>query len=126
MKSGCSGIVLKKSPVELIAKSIRKVHAGEIWLDTPTTAAVIKQFASPVEEARPAEVRSHDRTPLTTRELGVVRLLVEGYTNKEIAEKLFLSEQTVKNHLHNIFHKLGLSNRLEAALYAIHEGFHIE
>ena len=52
-------------------------------------------------------------------------LVAQGYKNKEMAEKMFISEQTVKNHLHNIFDKLGVSDRLELALYAIHKGLHL-
>ena len=58
---------------------------------------------------------------LSTREREVVGLVCQGFRNKEIAEKMFISEQTVKNHLHNIFDKLGVSDRLELALYAIHK-----
>jgi DNA-binding NarL/FixJ family response regulator len=122
MKSGCSGIVLKKSPVELIAKSIRKVHAGEIWLDTSTTAAVMQQFASDAEQGPRRGKRSTAVHPLSPREVEIVKLIAQGYRNKEIAEKIYISEQTVKNHLHNIFGKLGVSDRLELALYAIHKG----
>jgi DNA-binding NarL/FixJ family response regulator len=57
---------------------------------------------------------------LSDREKEIVQLIAQGFRNKEIAEKLFISEQTVKNHLHNIFDKLGVSDRLELALYAIH------
>jgi DNA-binding NarL/FixJ family response regulator len=127
MKLGCSGIVLKQTAAELIAKSIRKVHAGEIWLDSYTTAAVMKQFAAP--ETPPVTRmggRSRDRSPLSQREREIVGLVAQGYKNKEMAEKLFISEQTVKNHLHNIFDKLGVSDRLELALYAIHKGLHLE
>jgi DNA-binding NarL/FixJ family response regulator len=63
---------------------------------------------------------------LSTREREIVALVAQGYKNKEMAEKMFISEQTVKNHLHNIFDKLGVSDRLELALYAIHKGLHTE
>lgn len=126
MKLGCSGIVLKQTASELIVKSIRKVHAGEIWLDSHTTAAVMRQFASPGELASQPGVRGRDRSPLSAREREIVALVAQGYKNKEMAEKMFISEQTVKNHLHNIFDKLGVSDRLELALYAIHKGLHIE
>jgi two-component system nitrate/nitrite response regulator NarL len=59
------------------------------------------------------------------REREIVQLVAQGYKNKEMAEKMFISEQTVKNHLHNIFDKLGVSDRLELALYAIHKGLHL-
>ena len=124
MKLGCSGIVLKQTAPELIVKSIRKVHGGEIWLDSHTTAAVMRQFAAPGEIGG-ASGKSRERSPLSQREREIVQLVAQGYKNKEMAEKMFISEQTVKNHLHNIFDKLGVSDRLELALYAIHKGLHL-
>ena len=127
MKLGTSGIVLKQTATELLIKSIRKVHAGEIWLDSHTTAAVIRQFVAadeaPAVSAQPAP-RDRERSPLSQREREIVALVAQGFKNKEMAEKMFISEQTVKNHLHNIFDKLGVSDRLELALYAIHNNLH--
>jgi DNA-binding NarL/FixJ family response regulator len=131
MKLGTSGIVLKQTATELLIKSIRKVHAGEIWLDSHTTAAVIRQFVAN-DEAQPAmhslsaapPTRERERSPLSQREREIVALVAQGFKNKEMAEKMFISEQTVKNHLHNIFDKLGVSDRLELALYAIHNNLH--
>ena len=126
MKLGCSGIVLKQTSADLIVKSIRKVHSGEIWLDSNTTAAVMRQFASPLDAASgDTRGRIRERSPLSNREREIVGLVAQGYKNKEMAEKMFISEQTVKNHLHNIFDKLGVSDRLELALYAIHKGMHL-
>jgi two-component system, NarL family, nitrate/nitrite response regulator NarL len=125
MKLGCSGIVLKQTAPELIVKSIRKVHAGEIWLDSHTTAAVMRQFASPAEVIGGGPGKGRERSPLSQREREIVSLVAQGYKNREMAEKMFISEQTVKNHLHNIFDKLGVSDRLELALYAIHKGLHL-
>ncbi|WP_321474526.1 response regulator transcription factor [uncultured Paludibaculum sp.] len=127
MKLGCSGIVLKQTSADLIVKSIRKVYAGEIWLDSHTTAAVMRQFAAPGETPLGgAPSKARERSPLSTREREIVALVAQGYKNKEMAEKMFISEQTVKNHLHNIFDKLGVSDRLELALYAIHKGLHLQ
>src|ERR1700732_1199655 len=125
MKLGCSGIVLKQTAPELIIKSIRKVHGGEIWLDSHTTAAVMRQFAAPGEVGSSGSGKSRERSPLSPREREIVPLVAQGYKNKEMAEKMFISEQTVKNHLHNIFDKLGVSDRLELALSAIHKGLHL-
>lgn len=126
MKLGCSGIVLKQTATDLIVKSIRKVYSGEIWLDSHTTAAVMRQFASPADMASGnMNGKARERSPLSAREREIVQLVAQGYKNKEMAEKMFISEQTVKNHLHNIFDKLGVSDRLELALYAIHKGLHI-
>ena len=69
--------------------------------------------------------RDRERSPLSQREREIVALVAQGFKNKEMAEKMFISEQTVKNHLHNIFDKLGVSDRLELALYAIHKGLHL-
>jgi len=131
MKLGTSGIVLKQTATEMLIKSIRKVHAGEIWLDSHTTAAVIRQFVAaeemqppPVLPPAPSAQRDRERSPLSQREREIVALVAQGFKNKEMAEKMFISEQTVKNHLHNIFDKLGVSDRLELALYAIHNNLH--
>ena len=131
MKLGCSGIVLKQTAPELIVKSIRKVNAGEIWLDSHTTAAVMRQFATAGPDGSGSSTGSggstkvRERSPLSAREREIVGFVAQGYKNKEMAEKMFISEQTVKNHLHNIFDKLGVSDRLELALYAIHKGLHL-
>jgi DNA-binding NarL/FixJ family response regulator len=125
MKLGCSGIVLKQTAPDLIVKSIRKVNAGEIWLDSNTTAAVMRQFSTATEFAAANHTKARERSPLSQREREIVALVAQGYKNKEMAEKMFISEQTVKNHLHNIFDKLGVSDRLELALYAIHKGLHL-
>ncbi|MEZ5366672.1 MAG: response regulator transcription factor [Bryobacterales bacterium] len=116
MKYGTCGIVLKQTATDLLIKSIRKVYEGEIWLDAKTTAAVMRQFASPSDPGP----RERDKPRLSNREREIVALVAQGFKNKEIAERMFISEQTVKNHLHNIFDKLGVSDRLELALYAIH------
>jgi DNA-binding NarL/FixJ family response regulator len=117
MKLGASGIVLKTSGTELLMQAIRKVCEGEIWLDGRVTANVIKQLA----ETRPPSPRSSDEPGgLTPREREIAALVGQGYKYREIAEMLSISEQTVKNHLRNMFHKLGVSDRLQLALYAIH------
>jgi DNA-binding NarL/FixJ family response regulator len=129
MKLGCAGILLKNSQASLIAKSINKVNEGEIWLDANTTAAVIRQFAAPTDFAAPPQGNSktpRDRAQLSQREREIIVLIAQGYKNKEIAEKMFITEQTVKNHLHNIFDKLGVSDRLELALFAIHNSLHLK
>lgn len=129
MKLGCSGILLKDGPTSLVEKSIQKVYAGEIWLDSNTTAAVIRQFATPGEFTPPTHSNgkpNRERAQLSQREREIIVLIAQGYKNKEIAEKMFITEQTVKNHLHNVFDKLGVSDRLELALYAIHNSLHMK
>jgi DNA-binding NarL/FixJ family response regulator len=106
MKLGCSGIVPKQTAPELIVKSIRKVYAGEIWLDSHTSAAVMRQFAAQAADVLAAAARGRERSPLSQRELEIVSLIAQGLNNKEMGKKMSISEQTVKNHLHNIFRKL--------------------
>jgi len=115
LKLGSCGIVQKQTATELLIDSIRRVNAGEIWLDNRMTAEVMKAFAKSSDSGPRRE-----KPLLSDREKEIVQLVAQGFRNKEIGEKLFISEQTVKNHLHNIFDKLGVSDRLELALYAIH------
>jgi two-component system, NarL family, nitrate/nitrite response regulator NarL len=115
MRLGARGVVLKQSASDLLLKSIHKVYDGEIWLDNRMTAEVIDAFKKSAEAGQRRE-----KPLLSDREKEIVQLVAQGFRNREIGEKLFISEQTVKNHLHNIFDKLGVSDRLELALYAIH------
>jgi DNA-binding NarL/FixJ family response regulator len=129
MKLGCCGILPKDASPAMILKSIQKVQAGEIWLDSNTTAAVIRQFAAPSDSPLAqvtANAKPRERAQLSQREREIIVLIAQGYKNKEIAEKMFITEQTVKNHLHNVFDKLGVSDRLELALYAIHSSLHLK
>jgi DNA-binding NarL/FixJ family response regulator len=91
------------------------VHAGEIWLDSHLTAKVVKTFS-----ASPKSGACSETPLLADREMEVVQLVAQGFQNKEIGKKLHISEQTVKNHLQHIFDKLGVYDRVELMLYAIH------
>jgi DNA-binding NarL/FixJ family response regulator len=119
MQLGASGIVLKHDQTSVLVKSIRRVHAGEIWLHTSTTQAVMQR----AEPAPPIPAPAHFSQPkpqLTRKETEVTRMVAQGLRNREIANRMCISEQTVKNHLRSIFEKLRVSDRLELALYAIH------
>jgi two-component system nitrate/nitrite response regulator NarL len=115
MRLGARGVVLKESAIDLLVKSIYRVHAGEIWLDSRMTAEVINAFSASSKSGARGEKRL-----LSDREMEVVQLVGQGFHNKGIGKELFISVETVKNHLHNIFDKVGVSDRLELALYAIH------
>jgi DNA-binding NarL/FixJ family response regulator len=118
MQLGAAGIVLKKDLTTALIKSIRRVHAGEIWMQSSTTQAVMAHVAP---AAAPAPEHPPFRSALLTRkESEVVRLVAQGLRNREIASRMVISEQTVKNHLRTIFEKLQVGDRLELALYAIH------
>jgi DNA-binding NarL/FixJ family response regulator len=128
VRQGCCGIVPKQTSTELLLKSIRKVHAGEFWLDRKSTAEVIRRLSKKTPGGGSnTGARSGLREQgavLSQREREIVVLVAQGFKNKEMAERMFISEQTVKNHLHNIFDKVGVSDRLELALYAIHNNLH--
>ncbi len=127
VRQGCCGIVYKQTSGSLLIKSIRKVHAGEFWLDRVSTADLIRRLAKKGGNNSTVGARlglREQSAVLSLREREIVVLVAQGYKNKEMAERMFISEQTVKNHLHNIFAKLGVSDRLELALYAIHNNLH--
>ncbi len=121
MKLGAFGVIRKQATPQLIIKSIRTVSRGETWLDSELTAHVLRQFASFNNDRSISHQGSVQSKAVSARELSVVQLIAQGFRNKEIADKLFISEQTVKNHLHCIFRKLGVSDRLSLALYAVHQ-----
>lgn len=112
VRLGAKGFLLKHSPAELYMKCLRKVYQGEIWLDGRFAEAVMTAFGSKQPDAK-----SDLKAELSRRELEVISLVVQGYKNRDIANRLFISEKTVKNHLSAIFNKLGVSDRLELTLY---------
>ena len=113
MRQGARGFLAKQCPLDLFLKCVRKVHSGEIWLNGPLTEAVLHAFGS-----QQAPSKLDGKTELSRREMEVIQLVVQGYKNRDIAQSLFISEKTVKNHLSAIFNKLGVSDRLELTLYA--------
>jgi two-component system, NarL family, nitrate/nitrite response regulator NarL len=110
---GARGILTKDVTTEMLLKCVRCVVAGQYWLGHQTVSDLVDAIV-----LRPADHRPSKAT-LTSRELDIVAAIVDGASNREIAEQFKLSPQTVKNHLSSIFDKLGVSNRLELALYAV-------
>jgi DNA-binding NarL/FixJ family response regulator len=114
MKLGAAGVVVKDQAAEVLIKAITKVCAGEVWLDRATMGHLLdemtRQGAADNDQTRIAS--------LTDRENQVIRLISEGLKNKQIAERLFISETTVTHHLSSIFSKLEVSDRLELVIYA--------
>ena len=116
LQLGAAGVLLKDATTAILYKCIRTVVSGQYWIGRESVADLVTVLR---DAARAAEAVP-PRARLTRRELDIVREVSEGASNKEIAARFTLSEQTVKNHLSNIFDKLGVSTRLELALYAAH------
>jgi DNA-binding NarL/FixJ family response regulator len=115
-RAGASGIFSRDQSSELLCKCIHAVHKGQVWASSKELRFVIEALGA-TPAARPISVRATGL--LTKREEGVVHLVAEGMTNRDISQELKLSEHTVRNYLFRIFNKVGTSNRLELALYAI-------
>jgi len=115
-RAGASGIFSRDQSSELRCKCIHAVHQGQVWASSKELRFVIEALG----QALPAKsVCTRGSSLLTKREEGVVDLVAEGLTNRDISHQLNLSEHTVRNYLFRIFNKVGTSNRLELALYAI-------
>ncbi|MDE3180160.1 MAG: response regulator transcription factor [Acidobacteriota bacterium] len=117
LKLGARGIVLKESATKLIIDSIRSVAKGQYWVGQEKVSDVVQLLHRFLPQ--PASQGRRENFGLTAREMDVVTAVVAGYSNREIAERLSLSQETVKHHITNIFDKLGVSNRMELTLFAI-------
>lgn len=117
IRAGALSYLLKDAAPGEIAAAIRKAAVGEVTLSPAIAAQMMKAVTG---ERKAAEATPP--SPLTARELEVIRLIADGLSNTEIAERLFLSEKTVKSHVSNILAKLNLTDRTQAAVYAWREG----
>ncbi len=117
---GVRGVVMKASPTRVLIQGIRSVMEGKIWLGNRSVTRLGKKLPK-LDELSGAET-PQKTYGLTWREMQIVSAIVSGYSNKEMAKKFSLSEDTVKHHLTNVFDKAGVYNRLELALFAIHHG----
>lgn len=117
LQLGARGVVLKESATQMLLRGIRTVMAGQYWVGRESVSDLVATLRDLMPSG--AEQARQKSFGLTPRELEVVSAIVAGYTNKDIAQKFTISEQTVKHHLTNIFDKLGVSTRLELALFAV-------
>jgi two-component system response regulator DegU len=118
LENGATGYVLKDEALETLANAVRAAAQGESWL----SPAVARQVVRRAVGETPPEPSASAPIPLTPRETEVLRLLAQGLDNATIAERLVVAKQTVQNHVTNIYSKLGVTTRTEAALYAIRHG----
>ena len=120
LQLGAWGVVMKQSAADLLYKSVRSVMSGQCWVGRNSVSDLVQAL----RESGPASPEGPGRNAfgLTPREREILSLVVLGHTNREIASKFSLSEDTVKHHLSNIFDKVGASNRVELTLFAVHHG----
>lgn len=118
---GAMGIVKKEKAAQVLISAIERVHAGEAWLDPSLVAGVLTEIG---RSSKPKKIdpEAEKIATLTKREREVVTLIGEGIRNKEIAERLFISETTVRHHLTSIFDKVGVADRVELLIYAFRHG----
>lgn len=114
-RAGAHGVFCRTEPFRLLAKCISCVHEGQVWASSSELHFLLEALAQP-------SFRALGDSPLSARETDVVRCVAEGLTNREIAQRLKLTEHTVKNYLFRIFDKLGVSSRVEVVLYALGNG----
>lgn len=121
VRHGAMGVVVKTDTPAVLFEAIRKVRLGEVWLHRAIVAAVLRDLVHPKEsEPSVSEVPKHQR--ITEREREVISLVGEGLRNKQIAERLYISEATVRHYLTSIFEKLGVIDRLGLIIYAYQHG----
>lgn len=114
IRSGASGYLLKDgSTYDQVAEAVRLVANGQSLISPSMATKLLDEFVQMSRHPEPATAQ------LTARELQVLRLVAKGFSNREIAEELFISENTVKNHIRNMLEKLQMKSRMEAAMYAV-------
>lgn len=119
IKAGASGYLLKEISIEEVANAVREVQAGKSLISPSMASKLLNEFAAMVKRR---DERTNIPGPrLTERELEVLKLVAKGMNNRDIGAELFISENTVKNHVRNILEKLHLHSRMEAVVYAVRE-----
>jgi DNA-binding NarL/FixJ family response regulator len=117
LKLGAYGVIMKESTTQRLFDSIQCVMAGQYWVGRESVSDLVRALRSVSPSSE--NVRTTRDFGLTNREMEIVTLVVAGYSNPDIAQRCSISEQTVKHHISNVFDKLGVSNRLELALFAV-------
>jgi DNA-binding NarL/FixJ family response regulator len=119
IKAGASGYLLKEISIDEVASAIRAVAGGQSLISPSMASKLLSEFATMIKKT---DERHQVPAPrLTERELEVLKLVARGLNNRDIAKELFISENTVKNHIRNILEKLQLHSRMEAVVYAVRE-----
>ena len=119
IKSGANGYLLKEISIEEIGNAVRSVHGGQSLISPSMASKLLNEFAAMIKKEEEKQQAPAPR--LTPREMEVLQHVAKGMNNREIAKELYISENTVKNHVRNILEKLHLHSRMEAVVYAVRE-----
>jgi DNA-binding NarL/FixJ family response regulator len=122
IRAGVTGLVFKEEAPETLIRAIRKVHSGEAWLSRAVMTSALSKLRNSRDNPRQSDAEAAKIRSLTAREREIVGLIGRGLNRKKVAEKLFVSEATVRNHLSSIFAKLGVSNQFELVFFAQRHG----
>ena len=121
IKAGATGYLLKEIPPDEVPAALRSVYGGQSLISPSMASKLLNEFASLVKKEDDRHQQDVPAPRLTEREMEVLRLVARGLNNRDIAKELFISENTVKNHIRNILEKLQLHSRMEAVVYAVRE-----
>jgi two-component system NarL family response regulator len=122
IRAGASGYLLKDIPLDEVADTVRAVDGGQSLINPSMAGKLLTEFATLARRDSEDEPAKHAPAPkLTEREMEVLRLVARGLNNRDIAKELFISENTVKNHVRNILEKLQIHSRMEAVMIAVRE-----
>ena len=121
IRAGASGYLLKDIPYDEVADVVRAVHGGQSLINPSMAAKLLTEFAALAKRDGEERAQEVPAPKLTDREMEVLRLVARGMNNRDIAKELFISENTVKNHVRNILEKLQIHSRMEAVMIAVRE-----
>lgn len=126
VQHGARGVLRKIASAEQVLKAIEKVHQGELWVEQEILVRVLGRFTNPAMKNKAPDPEMAKIAQLTPKERNIIDTIAResGASNKVIAQRLFISEHTLRNHLTSIYHKLDLSNRLELYVYAVKHALH--
>ena len=121
IKAGASGYLLKDIPLDELAEAVRAVHGGQSLISPSMAGKLLTEFAALARREADEPPQQVPAPKLTEREMQVLRLVARGMNNRDIAKELFISDNTVKNHVRNILEKLQIHSRMEAVMIAVRE-----
>jgi DNA-binding NarL/FixJ family response regulator len=121
IRAGASGYLLKDIPLDEVADTVRAVHGGQSLINPSMAGKLLTEFATLARRDDEERVQEVPAPRLTEREMQVLKLIARGMNNRDIAKELFISENTVKNHVRNILEKLQIHSRMEAVMVAVRE-----